>query len=71
MKILICVHLRGSAVQNSISVARVSTKALESDNKKPHRLIGSEVSEISCVNQNLTAAPLSSSAVSSSPLFVS
>jgi hypothetical protein len=39
--------------------------------KTPPPFTGSEVSEISCVNQNPTAAPLSSSAVSSSRLFAS
>jgi hypothetical protein len=40
-----------------------------SGNKKPHRLIGSGVSEIPCVNQNPTAALRSSSAFSSSRMF--
>lgn len=48
----------------------VSTKAFGiPGNKKPHRLIGSEVSEISFVNQNPTAALLSSSALASSRMF--
>ena len=41
----------------------------DAGNKKPHRLIGSEVSEISFVNQNPTAALLSSSAFTSSRMF--
>src|ERR1043166_5509946 len=41
----------------------------DSGNKKPHRLFVSGVSEISCVNQNPTAALPSSSAFASSRMF--